>query len=290
MELWSEMRTAMMVAKLGTVRAAADELGLHRATVSRHIDLLEGYLGTKLFLRHKNGYTATKDGQSLRSVAESANELIASFIEQTHVEKQDLDGDLTISGINRALEYISPWIRSFRDMYPGVTIRLIAETRLAQLEHGEADIAIRVGAKPGNLDYVLVPLREFHLGVFGHKSYFESRSIPTDCVELEQHNLIAQQFPDGTLDIVERFGLPASAASIVVNNPSIALKHVRAGDGLSVIAFIDAEDDPDLIEVLPSDPPLSVTVWIVTHVDAHRSSIVQKFVRHLKTEIPEAPS
>jgi DNA-binding transcriptional LysR family regulator len=41
MDKWAELRTAYQVAKLGTVSAAATALGFHRATVNRHIDVLE---------------------------------------------------------------------------------------------------------------------------------------------------------------------------------------------------------------------------------------------------------
>ena len=38
---WDEIRTAFHVARLGTVSAAAEALGVHHATVIRHIDALE---------------------------------------------------------------------------------------------------------------------------------------------------------------------------------------------------------------------------------------------------------
>ena len=44
-----EIRTAYQVARLGTVSGAAEVLGVHHATVIRHIDALEGRLGAKLF-------------------------------------------------------------------------------------------------------------------------------------------------------------------------------------------------------------------------------------------------
>ncbi|MFT4620401.1 MAG: DNA-binding transcriptional LysR family regulator, partial [Polaromonas sp.] len=40
-ETWDEIRTAFHVARLGTVSGAADALGVHHATVIRHIDALE---------------------------------------------------------------------------------------------------------------------------------------------------------------------------------------------------------------------------------------------------------
>ena len=84
MELWTEIRTAMIVGRLGTVRAAAHELGVHRSTATRHIDNLEDRLGTKLFLRHKHGYTPTQDGLALQSAAEGAGTLIEEFVTRTH--------------------------------------------------------------------------------------------------------------------------------------------------------------------------------------------------------------
>ena len=62
MDNWDEVRTAFQVARLGTVSGAAEVLGVHHATVIRHIDALEGKLGVKLFQRHARGYTATEAG------------------------------------------------------------------------------------------------------------------------------------------------------------------------------------------------------------------------------------
>ena len=55
MDNWDEVRTAYQVARLGTVSGAADVLGVHHATVIRHIDALEKRLGAKLFQRHARG-------------------------------------------------------------------------------------------------------------------------------------------------------------------------------------------------------------------------------------------
>ena len=51
MDNWDEIRTAFQVARLGTVSGAAEVLGVHHATVIRHIDAIEGRLGVKLFQR-----------------------------------------------------------------------------------------------------------------------------------------------------------------------------------------------------------------------------------------------
>ena len=45
MDNWDEIRTAYQVARMGTVSGAAEVLGVHHATVIRHIDALEGAAG-----------------------------------------------------------------------------------------------------------------------------------------------------------------------------------------------------------------------------------------------------
>ena len=74
MDHWNEMRTAYTVARLGTVSAAAQALGLHRATVVRHIDALEAALGGRLFQRHPRGYTTTEAGDDVLPIAATTDE------------------------------------------------------------------------------------------------------------------------------------------------------------------------------------------------------------------------
>ncbi|KNC65158.1 LysR family transcriptional regulator, partial [Pseudoalteromonas rubra] len=62
MNKWTEMRTAYRLAKLGTLSATAQELGVHRSTVMRHIDVLESALGVTLFQRNDRGYLPTEAG------------------------------------------------------------------------------------------------------------------------------------------------------------------------------------------------------------------------------------
>jgi len=71
MENWDEVRTAYQVARMGTVSGAAEVLGVHHATVIRHIDAIEARLGVKLFQRHARGYTPTEAGLDLLRVAQT---------------------------------------------------------------------------------------------------------------------------------------------------------------------------------------------------------------------------
>ncbi|MEL6224833.1 MAG: LysR family transcriptional regulator, partial [Cyanobacteria bacterium J06627_8] len=80
MDAWNEIRTAYQVARLGTVSAAAEYLGVHRATVIRHIDALESVLGEKVFQRHSRGYTPTEVGLDLMRVAKTTDEQFSQLM------------------------------------------------------------------------------------------------------------------------------------------------------------------------------------------------------------------
>lgn len=283
------MRTAMVVARLGTVRAAADELGLHRATVSRHVDALEERLKTKLFLRHSSGYTPTKDGLALRSVAESADELISQFVSKTGDNEDELGGVLTLSALGRTFLVFAPAIRSFNQLHSNVSIRLNADYRIANLELGEADIAIRVGPKPAEPDYVVLPLHHFTLGMCGHKSYFEEYGIPSSTEDLTNHRFVAIQFPSGHFDVVELYDAPTRNISLICNDPTASFDSICAGGGLGLVEHSDIEANSELLEVLPKDPPIVIPVWLVTHMDVHRTKLIQAFVKHLRAFAAQLP-
>ena len=71
---WDDIRIALAVARSGTVSGAAEALGVHHATVIRHIDALEAQLGAKLFQRHARGYTPTEAGEDLLRVAQATED------------------------------------------------------------------------------------------------------------------------------------------------------------------------------------------------------------------------
>tara|TARA_R110002126_G_scaffold270887_3_gene414719 strand:+ start:156 stop:545 length:390 start_codon:yes stop_codon:yes gene_type:complete len=99
MDNWNEIRTAAHVARLGTISAAADALGVHRATVNRHIDMLETELGGKLFQRHARGFTATELGQELLRIADATDEQFGQLHRLANKHSVELKGELVVTSL-----------------------------------------------------------------------------------------------------------------------------------------------------------------------------------------------
>ena len=60
--VWDDTRTFLAVARCGTLSAAAQNLNVGIATLSRRIERLESALKLPLFVRQQSGYELTEDG------------------------------------------------------------------------------------------------------------------------------------------------------------------------------------------------------------------------------------
>ena len=108
MDNWDEIKTAYQVARMGTVSGAADILGVHHATVIRHIDALEGRLGVKLFQRHARGYTATEAGQDLLRVAQATDDQFSQLAGRIRGRGSEVSGDLVVTSLIEITPLLAP--------------------------------------------------------------------------------------------------------------------------------------------------------------------------------------
>ncbi|MEO1305518.1 MAG: LysR family transcriptional regulator [Pseudomonadota bacterium] len=284
MKLWTEMHTALLVGRTGTVRAAANQLGIHRATVSRHIETLEERLGTRLFIRHADGYTPTQIGYEMIRAAEQADDAIETFMDFLATNSDDLTGTLRISAVSRAGWLVRPAMKLFSQQYPGVTVRFEPSTEIPKLELGEAHIAVHAGKKPTHPDYVVLPFFEFPVGIFAHREYVSENGLPETASDLLHHRFIGAREVFEEFGVFSRYGNFLTDANLVLesNSPTIVFDSILAGMGLGVASIPEAKMQPDLIEVLPQRDPLTAPVWITTHVDVHRTRMVSGFISSIK--------
>ncbi len=284
MDKWTEMRSAYLVAKLGTISAAADALGVHRATVNRHIETLEKILETKLFQRHARGYTPTDAGRDLLETAGRVEEMFAELAGRNHGRNSQFSGDLILTCLSGFVPLIMPAISQFRTAYPKVTLHVMAENRLACLEYGEAHVALRAGPKPEEADYVVQPFHQLRFALYAHKSYLQQYGKPADFKDIEGHCFIGsvREGVQGPFNKWMQEHIPASAIGLNAEQPDVIKEGVLAGLGVGFMNSSIADQYEEVVEVFPYQEEWSSVIWIVTHVDLHRTGKVQEFIRFLK--------
>lgn len=284
MENWDEIRTAFQVARMGTVSGAAEVMGVHHATVIRHIDALEKRLGTKLFQRHARGYTPTEAGRDLLAVAQTTEERFGQLVSRIKGHGETVSGELVVTAITGIAGLMVPVFAEFQAAHPAVNIRFLTDMRLFRLDYGEAHVAIRAGAMPQEPDNVVQPLLTMRWGLYATKAYVAEHGLPQTEREFAHHRFIGPDNPDSRAPFFRwlRSAVPPEAISFRVTEAAAQEAALKAGLGIGFHPVRAAMADPDLVEVIPSMVEWDSPLWIVTHVDLHRTLKVQSFLACLK--------
>ncbi|MBF9035381.1 LysR family transcriptional regulator [Rhodobacterales bacterium HKCCE2091] len=287
---WDEIRTAYQVARLGTVSGAAEVLGVHHATVIRHIDALEGRLGAKLFQRHARGYTATEAGQDLLSVAASADDQFTQLAGRIKGRGDEVTGELIVTSLESLSQLIIPTIARFQDIHREVRVRLISDARLFRLEYGEAHVAIRAGKLPDQPDNVVQPLFTRSVQFVAHQSYVDRYGMLTpDTIARHRYVGAAVDNPRAPIHRWLNDTVPETAIVFRTDEMREAKDAIMAGIGIGFVGSWDRHDGDGLVEMMECREEWDSKIWLVTHMDLHRTAKVQTFVRFLKDEVKSWP-
>ncbi len=286
MDNWDEVRTAFQVARMGTVSGAADVLGVHHATVIRHIDAIETRLGVKLFQRHARGNTPTEAGQDLLLVAQATDDQLNQLVGRLKGQGDDLSGELVVTSIEGMSPKLVPVLAKFQQNHPGLTIRFLTDVRLFRLEYGEAHVAIRAGAVPDQPDNVVQQFENQEFALYAHQDYVRDKGPLSGIDDMANHQFVAVDDAGSKAPFYRwlRAHAPESALIFRVSHSNSMEHAILSGAGIGFLSCWQAEKYPELVKVMDTLPEWRSPLWLVTHVDLHRTSKVQTFLKFLKEE------
>lgn len=126
--------------------AAAAELNVTHAAVSRHIRELEGWLGTKLFLRTGRGVELTERGKSYVADLTRGFDILAAATENVSGRRRRRRQKLSVSvEPSFAALWLVPRLGRFTVANPEIELILDSTHRLVDFSRDEADVGVRYG-------------------------------------------------------------------------------------------------------------------------------------------------
>jgi DNA-binding transcriptional LysR family regulator len=146
----AQLQSFVLVARLGSVKAAAAQLGVTEPAVSVAVAALRKELGDELFVRDGRAIRLTDGGRRLAALASE----ILGLAEQARRSVQEAPGQrrlMQVAVTNVVAEHVGPLIDAFtqRDPDVEVSIDVVPGSEIAErLEHRRADIALGPAPAP----------------------------------------------------------------------------------------------------------------------------------------------
>lgn len=286
---WDEVRTAYYVARAGTVSGAAEALGVHHATVIRHVDALEAQLGVRLFQRHPRGYTTTEAGAELLQVAQATDDQFTQLANRLRGQGETMSGELTVTSLAQLSGFLTPALARFQALHPGLIVRLLTDERLYRLEYGEAHVAVRAGQPPQEPDNVAQEFAVEQFALYAARDYVDRHGLPADDRGLAAHLFVnhVDEAPRAPFYRWLAETVPAERVVFRATEGLVIRDAIVAGAGIGFLSVRQAERLPGLVQIMPPRPEWRARIWLVTHVDLHRTAKVQALLSFLKREARE---
>jgi len=246
------------VARTGSFKVAAKQLGRDASVISRRISQLEARLGVKLLTRTTRSVALTEAGsmyfQRLRlplEDIESASREVSSFVAVPQ-------GVLRISvPVTFCRELITPLFSDIVSAFPSIKIDAHFEDRSVDVTGEGYDMVIRVGVLPSS-SLICRQLGSFKNLLVAAPTYEEKYSLPTTPQELEEHACLGfTKYPEWPSWVLAREGEQVAVqpnCSIVADSSEAILVSALQGGGIAFVPDLMAApylETGRLVEVLP---------------------------------------
>jgi DNA-binding transcriptional LysR family regulator len=288
------------VAQLRSFAAAAAELNLSKATISKAVARLESRLKARLFNRTSRRLSLTDAGNQLTARA------MGILSDGEAAEDAILGQAVAARGLIRlaapvsfGVLHIAPLLPEFFERYPEIIIDLQMNDAVTDLVGEGFDAAVRIAALPDSslIARTLCPMPRFLLG---SPSYFKAHGRPRHPLELAEHQCIAHA-RGAVADNWHFTGKGGESATVRptgrlrTNNGDATLPVLRAGLGLGILPEFFVREDllsGALVHLLPEWKLPAASVHWVTPAKGlrpKRVEILGEFLaENLKADEPAA--
>ena len=266
--------------------AAARDLKLTRAMVSKHIADLESHLGVRLFHRTTRRVSLTEAGRALAARAAALIDGLTEAEDAVRDLHTVLRGRLRVNApVSFGAQFLAPLIARFLGDHPGVEIDLTLNDRTVDLVEEGYDVVIRIGV-PQDSSLIARRLAPARLVIVGAPDYLKRMGLPKTPADLKRHNCLGYAHwslrdewlltgPGGKVERVRVKG------SLTANNGDALRAAALAGTGLILQPTFSVCDDlraGRLVQVLGSHCPRELTVHALYAPGAAPNAKLRAFI------------
>jgi DNA-binding transcriptional LysR family regulator len=280
---WDDVRYFLAVARGGSVRAAAEGLGVNHSTVLRRIAQLEEILGARMFERLPSGYRTTDAGDEVLELAEQMEASSKQLEARVLGRDQSARGALRVTlAPTLATHLLMPDFAEFARRHPEVELEILSLDEPLNLTNREADVAIRVVYDRNKLPQNLHGLKGPEL--FG--AVYASRELLA-AWRAGKHQRI-RWIVKGNIGIpewaVESEMRPAEI-SFRTTSADAQIVAVRQGIGMTALPCFVGDTETSLGRLPGVRVHKHGTLWLLTHGETRKTKRVRLLIDFLSRRL-----
>ena len=283
----SAFRAFEAAARLGSFKAAANELSVTPTAVSHQIRGLESQTGLVLFHRQVRKVSLTETGMRLYPVLRDGFDAFEATL--ARLMQQSARTQVCISATNAfTVKWLVPRMADFRSCHPDIDLQLQASDDLVDLRSTTVDIAIRYGRGPypGLVTQPLftdrfAPVVNPRLGVVSPKDLARVPLIHFDWKRPQPANPTWERW----FAIAERTQ-PPRTSQLRFSDEGHAIQAAVAGHGIALVSLALIADELKAHHLVqPFGPEIDGhTYHLAMHADRSPSAPVQAVADWLRTQ------
>lgn len=285
------------VVELGSMSAAARELGMSASAVSQQVRQLEAETGVVLLHRSTRKLTVSEAGQAYHE--DCAAMLLAAQSAERHLAdlRDEPQGELRIAFPVAFSAHLAAALAPLVRAHPRLSLRLFAEDRQIDLVAERIDLAIRVGALR---DSAMVARRlcEWRHLLVCARAYADACDLPRTPDELARHPVLVLSVLNQPefieLSRPREGSRRVRVSGAVIGNSAEALKHMML-EGLGIMR-LPAPDAAPLIaagravQVLPEWSLAPLGVHALTMLRDSQPAKVRQAIAAIRDYLDAAPA
>ena len=290
------------LANCDSLSAAARELGISTAAVSKHLSAMERRMGLSLLSRTTRRMGLTPEGEIYRTHAQRIlNDLqaVEELVRGMHGEPQGLLRVNATLGFGRS--HVAPVISRFARLYPQVEVQLQLSVHPPTLTDDSFDLCIRFG-KPPDARVIARHLANNQRLLVASPSYLKRHGNPIQPKDLAAHNCIGIRQGDeswGVLRLTPVRRGQSKAETIKINgnlstnDGEIAVNWALEGHGIVMRAEWDIARylrSGRLVQVLTDYQTPPADIYAVYPQRHHASVRLRKFVDFISADFTQSTS
>ena len=236
MDKLDSMAVLLAVVEAGSLSAAARQLAMPLATVSRKVAALEAHLTTRLLHRTTRHLALTEAGSAYVAACRRILDEIGEAERTATGEYATPKGELTVTApMMFGRLHIVPVVAEFLAQYPEIEINLVLTDRVMHLMDEHIDVAVRIGELPDS-GLMATGVGKVRRVVCASPDYLARHGAPATPADLATHDCISFEVMESRRAWV--FGAARSAQAVpvhsrlAVNTVDAAIAAATLGVGL----------------------------------------------------------